>query len=65
MSNTAFINHPAIKKSWLCLQLWGKATKTETSRFSLKSKGKNGQRFLPAEIEKLEEIRILFISSIS
>ena len=60
-----FVQHPAVKKSWLCRELYGKATTTETARFSLKSKGKNGQRFLPAELEKLEEIRALFISSIS
>ena len=61
----SFVAHAAVKKSWLCLQLWGKATTTETARFSMKIRGKNGQRFLPAEIEKLEEIRLLFISSIS
>jgi hypothetical protein len=38
-----FINHPAIKQSWLCEQLWGKKpTTTETSRFSLKNKVKMG-----------------------
>lgn len=61
----AFVNHPAIKQSWLCEKLWGKATTTETSRFSLKKKGKNRQRFLDAELANLEEIRTCFISQIS
>ena len=51
-----WLNHPAIKKSWIAEKLFGEKGNTQTSLFAQKEKGPQ-KRFNLTELLRIEEIR--------
>ena len=53
-----FLKHPAISKAYICQQLYGNTSKTNTGQFANKISGTQNRRFKPEELARLEQIRI-------